>query len=133
MANGVLQPLQLCEAGTLNVGLVGSGSLWAPPAGLKNPGAACAKRCNSSSGSGSGQGPCAWCGAGGTCCRFGVAGDGCDGKVGAPGKGHVCVAAAGSVEARTQPGPVKPNTRAPLCAARTLNAKGQASFTLSLR
>merc|ERR1712137_1303625 len=38
------------------------------------------------------QGKCRWCGTEGMCCRVGWRGNGCNGKLGIRGKGHVCVA-----------------------------------------
>ena len=54
--------------------------------GVQNEGAGCWSGC------GSQQGPCAWCGPNGMCCRKGYNGDGCDGTVGGD-TGHQCVAA----------------------------------------
>ena len=37
------------------------------------------------------QGPCAWCGPDGYCCKKGWTGNGCDGTMGIAGSGHDCV------------------------------------------
>jgi hypothetical protein len=52
--------------------------------GLLNAGQNCWGACQSQ------QGPCAWCGSG-SCCRKGLAGNGCDGLIGDPDH-HVCSA-----------------------------------------
>merc|ERR1719445_1165702 len=56
--------------------------------GVQNEGEDCWKECNKT------QGPCAFCGAGGLCCRHGwhVHEGGCDGFLGIEGRNHVCVA-----------------------------------------
>merc|ERR1739844_183165 len=51
--------------------------------GLQNKGKDCWWGC------GRRQGECSWCGDG-MCCRLGWTGNGCDGKMGEAGKGHVC-------------------------------------------
>merc|ERR1711998_37520 len=57
--------------------------------GLKHAGKDCWSGCNHK------QGKCSWCGTGGICCRKGWKdkSNGCDGKLGIAGKGHVCVPA----------------------------------------
>ena len=60
---------------------------FTPPRGVLNEGVDCWSGCNAK------QGPCDWCGAG-MCCRYGWddKSNGCDGKIGVPGQGHVCSA-----------------------------------------
>merc|ERR1719458_1259310 len=51
------------------------------------------------------QGECEWCGTEGWCCRLGWKGNGCDGKMGAEGMGHVCISKDTSVTTEpTTPG-----------------------------
>ncbi len=62
-----------------------------PAAGpLAHAGEDCWTRCSQQ------QGPCDWCGSGNLCCRHGWDdhSNGCDGTLGIPGSGHVCVAPA---------------------------------------
>jgi hypothetical protein len=60
---------------------------FTPPRGVLNEGVDCWSGCNAK------QGPCDWCGAG-MCCRYGWddKSNGCDGKIGVPGRSHVCSA-----------------------------------------
>lgn len=57
-----------------------------PSTGVQHAGEDCWGGCNAK------QGPCGWCGTG-MCCRngWGDKSNGCDGRLGIPGKGHVCV------------------------------------------
>ena len=63
--------------------LIDSGTDDNTSSGVKNEGIDCWNGC------GRRQGECAWCGDG-MCCRLGWKGNGCDGKMGQAGKGHVC-------------------------------------------
>ncbi len=56
--------------------------------GLLNSGQFCLTNCSGK------QGLCSWCGTTGMCCRKGWEdkSNGCDGKLGIAGQGHVCVA-----------------------------------------
>jgi len=66
-----------------------SGACQAPGAlSVKNYGKGCWRGCTRK------QGPCNWCGTGGSCCRFGWRDkrNGCDGTLGIPRMGHVCTA-----------------------------------------
>ena len=60
---------------------------FTPPRPVVNEGLDCWGGCNAK------QGPCDWCGSG-LCCRYGWddKSNGCDGKIGVQGKGHVCSA-----------------------------------------
>lgn len=62
---------------------------------LKNAGADCSRACH-------GSGACSFCGYGGTCCKYGVKRNGCDGR-GVNGLGHICTAKPKSAKTCAKP------------------------------